>query len=140
MWPFDRLFRLIAKNRTAPASGERANISGPRGEKIACRFLRRAGFRILAKNYRCPVGEADIIALDPKAGAIVFVEVKTRNSNKIVEPYSAVNSDKKRRMKKIAAYYVTKHPAGDYAVRFDIISIVLQPQCKPQIEHIDDAF
>jgi putative endonuclease len=140
MWPLNRLIRLFSKNTNAPASGGRANILGPRGEKIACRFLRRAGFRILAKNYRCPVGEADIIALDARAGAIVFVEVKTRSSNAAVEPYSAVNADKKRRMKKIAAYYVAKHPAEDYAIRFDIISIVANPGGEPKIEHIDDAF
>ena len=94
----------------------------------------------MAKNYRCPVGEADIIALDARAGAIVFVEVKTRSSNAVVEPYSAVNADKKRRMKKIAAYYVSKHQIEDYTVRFDIVSIVVNPGGQPQIEHLDDAF
>lgn len=140
MWPLDRLIRFFHKNADAPANSERKNISGPRGEKIACRFLRRAGVRILAKNYRCPAGEADIIAFDPKADAVVFVEVKTRKSNAVVEPYSAVNADKKRRMKKIAAYYQQKHPVGDYTVRFDIISIVLPENGEAKIEHINDAF
>ncbi|HNX26051.1 MAG TPA: YraN family protein [Phycisphaerae bacterium] len=136
-WPFNR---LISKKNATPTSGECDNISGPRGEKIACRFLRRAGFRILARNYRCPTGEADIIAVDAVADAIVFVEVKTRKSNAAVEPYSAVNADKKRRMKKIAAYYAQKHPVEDYTIRFDIISIVLPSDGQPKIEHIYDAF
>ena len=120
---------------------------GPRGEKLARRMLRRVGMKILAANYRCPAGEADLIALDRStrrqfgAETLVFVEVKTRSSDRYTDPASAVDADKQRHLEKIADHYLATHDAADLNVRFDIVSIVIPPDgTAPRIRHIPDAF
>ena len=98
--------------------------------------------KILAKNYRCPAGEADLLALD-KSGAeetLVFVEVKTRSSDKYTVPESAVNSAKQQKLRGIAEYYLATHNTGPRGVRFDVVSIVIPPGGEPNIRHIPEAF
>ena len=131
MWPFGRPGKLPL---------------GQRGERLARRHLRRKGLKILARNYRCPAGEADLIALDPStrrslgAETIAFVEVKTRSSDCNTDPEAAVNADKRRRMRKVAQYYLANHDAEGYNVRFDVVAIVATDGEKPEIRHIPDAF
>lgn len=128
MWPFTR-----------------GKALGPSGEKTAAAFLKRQGLKVLATNYRCPSGEADIIALqgptrECPAQTIVFVEVKTRSSDRYTDPSSAVDSEKQRRIRKTAKYYLNTRPSEGYNVRFDIVSVVMRPGEKPRVEHIVDAF
>ena len=113
---------------------------GDYGETLAARLLKRKGMKILGRNYRCPVGELDILALDKKTDTILFVEVKTRNDDRIVHPASAVNGEKKKRIRKIAQYYLGTHPAADYSARFDIVTVLLLDDEKPRLEHIENAF
>lgn len=119
---------------------------GHKGEKLAARYLRREGLKILARNYRCPTGEVDIIALDRStrnsdgAETIVFVEVKTRSTAQYVEPESAVDARKRRQLTRIAEYYLSHNDTNDYAARFDVVSVVIREGEKPQIKHIADAF
>ncbi len=119
---------------------------GHKGEKLAARYLRRNGLKILARSYRCPMGEVDIIALDRStrsnggAETIVFVEVKTRSSARYVEPESAVDSRKQRQLTRTARYYLAHHDTNDYAARFDIVSVIICEGEKPRIKHISDAF
>ena len=132
MWP-------LRRGRAEPALGSR-------GEKLARRFLRRRGLKILAQNYRCGAGEIDIIALDRSTdtrGAgetITFVEVKTRSSDYYTYPESAVNAAKRRRLEKIADYYLANHDAEGLNIRFDVVSIVIGPDRRPKIKYIPDAF
>jgi len=132
MWPFGR---------------SRQDLDlGRRGEQLARRFLKHKGLRPLAENYRCPAGEADLIALDRTTGrslgaeTLVFVEVKTRVSDRHTGPESAVNADKKRRLKKVANYYLAQRDTEGFLVRFDIVAIVIAPGREPRIRHIEDAF
>ena len=119
---------------------------GHKGERLAARYLRREGLKILARNYRCPTGEADIIVLDRStrnsdgAETIVFVEVKTRSTAQYVEPESAVDARKRRQLTRIAEYYLSHNDTNDYAARFDVVSVVIREGEKPQIKHIADAF
>lgn len=119
---------------------------GQHGEKLAGRYLRRLGLKILAKNYRCPTGEIDLIALDPKtrrtdgAETIVFVEVKTRSSDTHASPQAAVNSNKQRRIRKAARYYLSQRNTGGFRVRYDIVAVVIESQQPPKINHIPHAF
>ena len=132
MWPFRR-------------SSSQSPL-GPAGEKLARQFLKGAGLKILAENYRCPAGEADLIALDPStagtvgAETIAVVEVKTRCSDRYTDPESAVDSRKRLRLRKVADYYLQAHRGGDFNVRFDIVSIGLRDGQEPQIKHIPGAF
>ena len=101
--------------------------------------------KVLAVNYRCPAGEADLIALDTAtrgslgAETIAFIEVKTRARDQYTDPAAAVDRDKQRRINKVADYYLARHDADDLNVRFDVVSIVLGAG-KPRIDYLEDAF
>jgi putative endonuclease len=129
MWPFGR-----------------PKPSGPHGEHLARRYLLRSGFKILARNYRCPAGEIDLIALDrrpaegPAGPTIAFVEVKTRRDDAWTDPAAAVDTEKRRRIRKAAAYYLAQRDSLGYNVRFDIVSVVLPAGARPHVQHIPDAF
>lgn len=119
---------------------------GRRGERLARRHLRRSGMRILAVNYRCPAGEADLIALDPTtrrefgAESIVFVEVKTRSCDRFTDPESAVDATKQKRLRRVAQTYLSSRDTDAYAVRFDVVAIVFHPDGEPEVRHIRQAF
>jgi len=129
----------------SPAESDPAAL-GRRGERIACKFLKRSGMKILARNYDCPGGEVDLIALEPaeknldRCDTLVFVEVKTRSSDYYTSPAAAVDRDKRRRLKKAAQHYRDRRNTDDFAWRFDIISIVIPPGDDPRIEHLVAAF
>ncbi len=119
---------------------------GRRGERLAARYLRREGLTILARNYRCPGGEIDLIALDPPrrtgrdADTICFVEVKTRSDDTYTAPASAVDRAKRSRLKRAAGFYLADHDTRGYVTRFDIVSIVARPGEPPRIDHRPNAF
>ena len=153
MWPFGRRAKSQAPPRAgAPAGGGPSRREkdtgrlGRLGEKLARRELRKHGLKVLAENYRCPTGEADLIALDPStrkdlgAETIAFVEVKTRTSDRYTPPESAVNADKRRRMRKVADYYLSRRRVEAFHVRFDIVSIVIRDGQEPEIRYIPGAF
>ena len=127
------------------AFGRRKSL-GWVGERLAAKHIRRKGYKILARNYRCPVGEADIIALDASTRGqiggetIVLVEVKARSSDTYVSPESAVDRRKRAQLARVADYYVVRHRAEDYAVRFDVVTVVAGPSGRPEVRHIIDAF
>jgi putative endonuclease len=104
------------------------------------------GWKLLARNYRCPAGEADIVALDRSTRAdrgaetIVFVEVKARTSARHVAPESAVDPRKRRQLARVAEYYLAHHPAEDYAARFDVVAVIAAADGRPEIRHTVDAF
>ncbi len=119
---------------------------GERGEQIARRFLARQGAKVLARNYRCPAGEIDLIVLDrsqasPEClGTVAFVEVKTRTDDAATDPESAVHGDKRHHVRRAAAYYLATHDCSRCNTRFDIVSVVLPPRGRPRVKHIADAF
>lgn len=117
-----------------------APSKGAAGEVLAARYLRDKGYQILASNYRCRLGEVDIIA---KEGPyIAFVEVKTRRSDGMYAPKEAVTAAKQQRLIRTAALYLMNESV-DGQPRFDVIEIVTDPQ-NPlralQIHHIPGAF
>jgi putative endonuclease len=113
-------------------------ILGSRGERAAERFLKRQGHRILARNFRCPSGEIDLITLDGRT--LVFVEVKTRVSNEHADPEESVNYDKQRRVIQAARFYRRVKSAEYLPCRFDVVAIVMGPGGQRQLRHISDAF
>ena len=132
MWPFGRRGK-----RGSPA---KPSDLGPLGEKAAARFMRARGMKILGRNYSCPVGEVDIIALDRRAKAIVFAEVKTRSDAGKASPLSAINTEKQNRVRRIAGHYLSSRDIGVLSVRFDAVSVIIRPGHKPEIDYIPDAF
>ena len=121
---------------------------GAKGERIARRYLRQHGYKIIEKNYLIYGGEIDIIALDRESGRTVFVEVKTRKDDKgLIERYGtaadAVNHEKISRLQYAIRSYLWKHPEANDC-RGDIIEIYLpiKPSLfkKPRINHLISAF
>jgi putative endonuclease len=109
---------------------------GSKGEDIAEGFLKDKGYKIIARNYKTPIGEIDIIAKDKDT--LVFVEVKTRSNNSFGYPFEAVDARKRNKLKRLALLYL-KSQKNDFAVRFDVLSINVGDSTKT-IEHIKDAF
>ena len=107
-------------------------LLGASGENKARRFLKRSGYKIVEKNYKCPFGEVDIIA--QKGDVLAFVEVKTRLSDIYGSPSQAVTRERKKRYINAAKYYFTGRHI-DCVVRFDIIEVF-----RGQINHIENAF
>ncbi len=118
----------------------RAAISlGERGERAAARYLRRLGYRIVARRLRDRHGELDLIALDRHV--IVFVEVKTRSTALYGSPAAAVDATKRQRIIRSARYFLKRHRLTSHPARFDIIAVTWPPSArKPQIEHFISAF
>ncbi len=97
-------------------------LQGRRGERIACRYLLRKGFDILARRFRSRSGELDIVAFDEEI--LVFVEVKTRSSGKFGEPWEFVDWQKQQILRRTAEDFIADYDLGQYAFRFDIVSVL----------------
>jgi len=110
---------------------------GQRGEELAAQALTREGYKIVARNYRTPLGEIDIIARQGKK--LIFVEVKTRKGLNFGEPQEGVSFSKQARLKKVAGYYLKQKGLLESPVRFDVVAITWQTE-GPKIEIIPDAF
>ena len=111
-------------------------LLGRSGEREAAKFLRRKGMRILARNYRGPAGEIDLIARD--GDTLVFVEVKTRREG---VPAEAVTLEKQRNLTLTAMHFLRRYRALEVRSRFDIVAIVWPESTRsPAIEHIPNAF
>lgn len=110
--------------------------AGRAGQAAAERWLRRAGYVILARNYRCAAGEIDLVALDRRV--IAFVEVKARR-RALVSPLDAVTVPQQRRIVSAATDYLSRHRLRDRPVRFDIVGVWLDGAA-PRCELIRGAF
>jgi putative endonuclease len=110
---------------------------GIEGEGLAVKFLKKIGYRIVAKNYKTQIGEIDIIARD--GDTTVFIEVKTRTNDSFGYPFEAVHRGKRQKLKNLALLYLKKQ-GKELPVRFDVLSILCTENGKREIEHIKDAF
>jgi putative endonuclease len=94
---------------------------GVEGERAAERCVRRRGYTIVARNYRCPLGEIDLVALD--RGTVVFIEVKTRHTAMTELALGAVDARKQRQIVRAAEHYLITHRLEERAVRFDVVGV-----------------
>ncbi|MDE6373554.1 MAG: YraN family protein [Clostridia bacterium] len=102
------------------------------GERRAAQYLKRAGYSIVERNFRCPFGEVDLIA--EREDVLAFVEVKTRTTDAFGAPNEAVDGRRKQRYINCARYYFADREI-DRTVRFDIIEVT-----KEGVNHIENAF
>ena len=116
----------------------RNKVLGAFGESLATEYLTEYGYRVLERNFSCRTGEIDIIAM--QEDAVVFIEVKTRSSEKYGLPSEAVSITKQGRMVKTALYYLQKNRLLDYMCRFDVIEIIVDEENNNHINLIKDAF
>ncbi len=112
------------------------HILGTKGEDIAVKYLEEIGCQILIRNFRSHYGEIDIIAKDKNE--YVFVEVKTRASEKFGKPIEAVNNIKQKHIYKTAEYYLYCKKLENSYVRFDIIE-VYKKQNEFYVHHLKNA-
>jgi putative endonuclease len=98
-------------------------VLGAKGESYAETLLLKNGYKIIEKNFRCPLGEIDIIAT--KSGVLVFVEVKTRRSLAYGMPEEAVNYRKISKIKTVGEWYINKMPDLPKKYRIDVVSLVV---------------
>lgn len=108
------------------------------GEEFAKDFLERNDYYILERNFRCKIGEIDIIAYDKKEEVIASVEVKTRRSIKYGMPKEAVDKKKQKHIVSATKYYLLVNKLMNYKVRFDVIEIYLTG-CTYKINHIKNC-
>ena len=107
------------------------------GETLAFKKIKRLGYKKIICNYRCPLGEVDLIATD--GDSLVFIEIKTRKGKSIGYAKEAVNARKRRQLSKVALFYMKSNGCCDVKARFDVVAVSLVGD-KPQIEVIQNAF
>jgi putative endonuclease len=112
---------------------------GARGEKLASRFLRSRGYKILYRNFKVRGGgEIDIVCRD--ADTLVFVEVKTRRGVEFGRPIEAVGREKQMRVSKGALAWLRLLDNPDIVFRFDVVEVLLPDAGEPHCELTQDAF
>lgn len=128
-----------ASNPTpAQARARRNTRLGHLGETAATQELERRGYRTLTRNYRCPQGEADVVAEEGEC--LVFVEVKTRSSLRYGLPQEAVGWAKQQRLGRAALHYCSALGIEDRPLRFDVVEVVLLRGEIAAVEVIPNAF
>jgi putative endonuclease len=113
-------------------------LQGRKGERIACRYLLREGFDILARRYQGRSGELDIVAFEKET--LVFVEVKTRSSRDFGEPYEFVDWQKQQILRRVAEQFIADHDLGNYTYRFDIVAVLIPKESRGQVALYRNAF
>lgn len=112
---------------------------GALGEKLAVKYLKQQGYKILEKNYKTKVGEIDIIARDGKE--VVFIEVKTRDSDPYLSGMYAVDQRKQFHIMRTAAFYLDAERCT-LQPRFDIVEVEIDRSSGKlkSVNHIKNAF
>ncbi|HEV2237675.1 MAG TPA: YraN family protein [Ktedonobacterales bacterium] len=97
---------------------------GASGERLAAATLERAGYVVIARNWRCPYGELDLVA--EHGAELVFVEVKTRRGTRMGSPEEAVTPAKRRKLLASAQTWLAERGEEQRAYRFDVVAIELE--------------
>jgi putative endonuclease len=111
---------------------------GVRGEDLACTELERQGMQVLERNWRCRLGEIDIVAAEAGANGLtlVFCEVKCRSGLGCGHPLEAITFSKMRTLRQLAALWMGEHHVKASTIRLDAIGVVLAPGDKPSLTHV----
>ena len=110
---------------------------GERGEMLAFEEIKRLGYRNIIRNYRCRLGEVDLVAED--GDVLVFIEIKTRKGRPLGFAKEAVNARKQKQISKVALSYMKTNNCCDVSARFDVVAVAIGSGL-PQIEVIKNAF
>ena len=107
---------------------DRRRALGQTGESLAARELERRGYRIVERNWRCPIGEIDIVA--EKDGALVIVEVRTRRGDERGTPQESITPAKQTKLIELALTYLQEHDIADRDWRIDVVAVEMSPRGK----------
>jgi len=110
---------------------------GKFGEDLAFKKIKGLGYKRIIRNYRCPLGEVDLIAID--GDTLVFIEVKTRKGRSLAYAKEAVNDKKRRQLSKVALFYMKSNKLNEVRARFDVVAVSLAGGDQ-QVEVIRNAF
>lgn len=140
--PIHRRSFAPVQNLLEPIRSTKPTVEMERGasaEAAVSRHLEAQGYRVLARNYRCPWGEVDIIARD-KDGVLAFVEVKARRSTKMGLPVESVTSKKQRRLMLAAQDYLQRNGLANQDWRIDVVAVRLDAQGRvASLQHLVNA-
>lgn len=110
---------------------------GALGEQLAVEHLTSLGLTVLDRNWRCRYGELDVIAADPRRNTVVFVEVKTRTTERFGGVAEAVTPQKVRRLRRLAGLWLATQSVRWSAVRLDVIGVRMPSGMQPDLIHLE---
>ncbi len=125
---------MLFKKKRLPGN----QASGLWGEAVAGLYLKKQGFKILARRLKVGHDELDLVVRGE--GCVVFVEVKTRRSRHFGAPASAVDRRKRHAVSRAAVHYLKKNRFPEESIRFDVVEVIGEPDGEPEINHIRNAF
>jgi putative endonuclease len=120
-----------------PGRADDRRSVGTSGEEVAWRHLERAGYSLVAKNFRSRFGEIDLVV--ERAGVLVFVEVRSRRGDRYGSALESVGRRKQRQIGRMALEFVARRRLSDRRARFDVVAIEWQDG-EPRIDHVEGAF
>ena len=127
-----------------PRRGDPRRSRGQRAEQLAAELLEKQGMRILARNWRQPGGELDLVADD--GGTCVFVEVRARTGEEHGHPLEAVSPRKRARVVRAARLYLAEEAPRASGFRFDVVGVLFAvgdsdgPSAEATCFHVANAF
>src|SRR3954468_8087816 len=112
---------------------------GTRGENLACRFLKKNGYKILYRNFKGRTGgEIDVVCRD--RDTLVFVEVKTRTREDFGRPLDAVDREKRKRISRGGLAWLRLLGDPDILFRFDVVEVIIAEDAEPRLQLVQNAF
>ena len=131
----DSVSRILSQRASAPAHLQ----TGSRGEEEAYFYLRQQGYVVIARNYRTARSHSELDLVGWEGNTLCFVEVKTRSSRGLLPAEAAVDYHKRQDLSRVAREFLRKVPGRpDY--RFDVVSVYLEPEHKPDVVLFKNAF
>ena len=126
------------RSRFSPSNAKHLRL-GASGERLAARFLRRNGYKILYRNFRGRSGgEIDLVCRD--GDTLVFVEVKTRTGEDFGRPFDAVSREKQKRISRGGLAWLRLLDNPEILFRFDVVEVIIAPEAEPRLELLRNAF
>lgn len=125
--------------------GRRRHMEAPQalgrdGEDLAHRYLQRQGLLVIARNYRTPGGSAEVDLIARDGEMLVFVEVKTRETDEFGAPDRAIDGVKRDKIRRAALNYLRRSGLAEDRVRFDVVSIVAGSEAAARFDYTRDAW
>lgn len=114
-------------------------LTGRRGEDIAADYLQRLGWSVVDRNWRCDIGELDLVCLEPVPGRRplgVAVEVKTRRGRRFGDPLEAITAAKLARLHRLATQWARNHRSVISGLRLDAVGVLNLPGRAPELRHV----
>jgi len=111
---------------------------GRRGESAVERVYLSRGYRVVARNWRCRIGELDLVVV--RGATLAICEVKTRRGARFGGGFEAVDARKRQKLRALAETFCLQHPVGVASIRFDVASVRLRSDGSASVEIFEDAF